>query len=94
MAEEVHRFYCPLCSHPLFGSTAAVLAMNVNSHNDKIHPFGFCGWVAGSIVVSDHYQGPSEPPEYLQPYTAPASKPVEVSERDKIFLTRNGIRWD
>lgn len=97
MSSGVHRFYCLGCKSALFGETAAVLAANVNNHNDKFHPMDFCGWLAVTIVTSEHYSPPSEPPGYLQKYVNPewgGAKPPEISQRDKIMLAKNGIRWD
>lgn len=100
MAGEVHKFYCRGCSRALFGGSAGELASNVNNHNDRFHPLDFCGWLAMTIVHSEHYQGPSQPPEYLQPYVAPDSgswggaPPPQITEQDKILLGEHKIRWD
>jgi len=100
MASDVHKFYCHACNRALFGETASVLAANVNNHNDRFHPLDFCGWLAMTIVQSEHYAGPSTPPPYLAKYTHPeraewgGAKPPDITERDKIFLVKNFIRWD
>ena len=98
MASDVHKFYCHMCSgRALFGETAAVLAANVNNHNDRFHPMDFCGWIATTIVTSTHYEGPSAPPPYLTKYIRSewgGANPPMITERDKIMLRRNLIRWD
>jgi hypothetical protein len=100
MAEVVHKYFCTYCNLYIFGETARSLASTVNSHNIALHPADFAKWTEQRIVLSVHYTGPSHVPAYLAEYVSPRSvewgdaKPPDITERDKIFLERNGIKWD
>lgn len=100
MANEVHKFYCHGCKRAIFGASATMLATHLNEHAVAYHPMDFCGWSAQSIVQSNNYSGPTTPPAYLAIYTHPerqewgGAKPPDITERDRIILSRNKIKWD
>ena len=99
MAEVVHRYYCSYCRLFIFGNTAAQLASTLNAHNGPLHPTDFANWTELGILRSAKYVGPSEAPPYIAQYCPPVSKdggnsaPPEITERDKIFLKTNGVKW-
>lgn len=97
--ETVHRYYCNHCKDALYGKTAGQLAVNLNIHNNKMHPLDCCRWTSIDIVTSACYSGPSSAPAYLQKYVHPttpewgdAPAPI-ITERDKILLSKGGVKW-
>jgi hypothetical protein len=98
MAEVVHKYLCAYCKLYVFGETTANLASTVNSHNTRMHPTDFANWTPEGITHSKQYSGLNGPlPQYLKPYAQSKewgdAKPPDISERDKIFLSTNGIKW-
>lgn len=100
MAEVVHKYYCLHCKRFVFGETAAGLAFNVNSHNSVLHPTDCCNWTAEGITHSTRYSGVDGPlPQYLQPHGTTSknewgdAKPPDITERDKIMLSKGGVKW-
>jgi hypothetical protein len=99
MAEVVHKYFCSYCRLYVFGETPTLLASIVNSHNRLLHPIDFASWTPEGITQSTQYSGPASVPPYLASYVTPVSKEwgdakaPDITDRDKIFLVTNGIRW-
>ena len=100
MAEIIHKYYCRHCKRFMFGETAAGLAFNVNNHNSVMHPTDCCNWTTSGIQLSANYTGVDGPlPQYLVSHGTTSknewggANPPNITERDKIFLERNLIRW-
>src|ERR1700676_902505 len=95
---EVHKYFCFHCQLYLFGESADRLASILTAHNDKMHPAEFAGWLAFSIVSSHQYSKASGAPPYLNSYTHSKewgdAKPPDITERDKIMLSKGGVKWE
>jgi hypothetical protein len=89
------KFYCPHCTHYVFASTVANLAIILNQHNRANHPFECDTWTEKEICESKNYEASSEsPPPYLSSQMVVA-EPVQVTldAKDTEWLSSLGVRW-
>jgi hypothetical protein len=102
MAEVTHKYYCSHCRQYVFGSTPALLAREVNTHNTAIHPADYADWSAEGIMRSSWYSGPPVGPlvQYTNPFGTTsrrewgdAKSAPNITDQDRAMLAQGLVKW-